>query len=335
MKKIYELLNDAEMNLDKYENQKLSDYEILKTKKRILEEIRKMNKRRKKIKVSIAVACACVFVNIGSVSVAAAMGLLPVPDSLKKVFGIDSEKEMEVANDIGSGLDVSAENCGYKITAEGVLKDSKHISVVYKVEKADGSSLDEKNRVCTNVNFGECKYDASLSGGLYDIVENSNNSESLEFYESLTFREDINDTMKVSFKDMRLCFGKEIIDVDGSWELEIPLKDMDNSQNFAHGQKIEIGKNKGRIDELVFSSIGYSIRITSSEELSKNDIIRSVDGTHILVLKDGKRIELGGGTWVQDNGDKTWSFCLSGFYGEIIRIEDIDRVILGDCEIVC
>lgn len=66
MKKIYELLNDAEMNLDKYENQKLSDYEILKTKKRILEEIRKMNKRRKKIKVSIAVACACIFVNIGN-----------------------------------------------------------------------------------------------------------------------------------------------------------------------------------------------------------------------------------------------------------------------------
>lgn len=47
MEDIYELLNNAEMNLKEFENQKLSDYESKIAKKQILKEVRKMKKSKK------------------------------------------------------------------------------------------------------------------------------------------------------------------------------------------------------------------------------------------------------------------------------------------------
>ena len=46
MNTIYELLNDAKMELEDYENQNLSDYEIHALKKQISKEIKTMNKKR-------------------------------------------------------------------------------------------------------------------------------------------------------------------------------------------------------------------------------------------------------------------------------------------------
>ena len=90
MNNIYELLNDAQINLEEYEEQNLSDYEIHKTKKKVLKEINRMNKKKLKWKTAVATACLCLVLGLGTVSVVA--GLLPIPESVKNVFGIKSNE---------------------------------------------------------------------------------------------------------------------------------------------------------------------------------------------------------------------------------------------------
>lgn len=333
MNNIYELLNDVQMNLDEYDDQKLSAFERKKIKKRILKEIKSMKDTHRKIRVSAVAGCALALIILSSIGLATATGVLP--KALKNVFGIDSTEKVQVANNIGGELNISAEDNGYKVTAEAVLSDDKNISIVYRIEKADGGPLDQDGRICTDVDFWDFHSDTTWEHARVDNVEQEYNADYIEYYTSFSYTEHVKKKEKISLGDMRLWFENDenSVEISGDWEFNIPLDTKDSSVvDLAEGQEITIGKNKATVEELMFSPLGYSITVTSTEEMTDNDVIKSVDGKALLCLKNGKKIQLDGGSWVQDNEDGTWSFVVNGTYEKLILPEDMDKVVIGEYE---
>ena len=331
MENIYELLNHAEMNLEEFENQKLSDYERKITKKQISKELRKMKNGRQAWRKTLiaAAACACVIIGMGTISVAA--GWLPIPDSFKTVLGISTDKELEVANIMGTSTDVVAEDNGYKVSAEGIIGDGKNMGIVFKIEKSDGSTLLDNGKVPTAVNFwvNNEDEDAFWSHAITDNVESSNNANCIEYYIAFTYMDNVEDKVFISLKDMQLWAGDERIDVSGKWEFDIPFEIQNSSVNLATGQKFEYGNSEGTIDELMISPIGFSVRVTTADKLSDSDFIDMPMEIH---LKNGEVVELKGGCGPEDNNDGTWSWREDGVYGNMILLDNVKSVVIGDTE---
>ena len=330
MENIYELLNHANMNLDEFENEKLSDYDSKIAKKQILKKIRKLEYSKKTwtMKLARIAACACVIIGMGTISVAA--GWLPIPDSFKTIFGINTDKELEVANTMGTATTVVAEDNGYKISAEGIIGDGKNMGTVFKVEKSDGSTLLDNGKVPTAVEFQEIN-DENDSGfhGITGSVDGSNSANSIEYYTALTYMDSVENHVLISLEDMELWVGDKKIDVSGKWEFDIPFEIRDVSVNLATGQKFEYGNSEGTLDELMISPIGFSVRVTTTEKLSGSDFI---DMPMELHLKSGEVVELICGSGPVDNNDGTWSWREDGVYGKMILLDNIKSVVIGDTE---
>lgn len=216
MENIYELLNNAEMNLEEFENQKLSDYESKIAKKKILKELRKKKNSKKTWRKALVAtaACACVIIGMGTISVAA--GWLQIPDSFKTIFGINTDEELGVADLMGTSTDVVAEDNGYKISAEGVIGDSKNMGIVFKVEKSDGSTLLDNGKVPTDVEFREIDEEKHSWGhAITGNVVSSNNANCIEYYITVTYIDSVEDNVFISLEDMQLWVDDERVDVSG------------------------------------------------------------------------------------------------------------------------
>lgn len=329
MEDIFELLNHAKMDLEEFENQKLSDYESKIAKKQILKEVRKMENSKKTWKKTVAAAaCVCVILGMGTVSVAA--GWLPVPDSIKTIFGINTDEELEVAGKMGTSTDIVAEDNGYKISAEGIIGDGKNIGIAFKIEKSDGSTLLDNGEVPEAVDFRPINdSDDSWSHGITGNVDGSNNANYIEYYIAFTYRDSVEDHVFISLEDMQLWAGDAQTDISGTWEFDIPFETQDLFVNLAKGQEFEYGNSKGTMDELMISPIGYSVRVTTADQLSDSDFIDMPMEIH---LKNGDVVELCGGCGPEDNDDGTWSWRSDGVYGNMILLDNMESVVIGDTE---
>lgn len=331
MEDIYELLNNAEMNLEEFENQKLSDYESKIAKKKISKEIRKMKNSKKTWKkiVAATAACACVIIGMGTISVAA--GWLPIPDSFKTILGINTDEELEVASKMGTSTDVVAEDNGYKISAEGIIGDGKNMEIVFKIEKSDGSTLLDNGEVPTAVEFQKGNNEAQpWLHGMTGNVDGSNNANCIEYYIAFTYKDSVEDNLFISLKDMQLWVGDEQTDISGKWEFDIPFEIQDySSVDLAAGQKFKYGNSEGTIDKLMISPIGFSVRVTTADKLSDSDFIDMPMEIH---LNSGEVIELNGGCGPEDNEDGTWSWREDGVYGKMILLDNVESVVIGDTE---
>lgn len=334
MNSIYELLNDAQINLEEYEEQTLSDYEIHKTKKKVLKEINRMSKKNLKWKTVVATACLCLLLGVGTVSAVA--GLLPIPQSIKTVFGIKSTEQLANAEKMGTTIDISSEDKGYKITAMGVIKDARHVCVTYRVEKADGSMLDEKGRKCTNVLFGETDSNGSWHSGEYNIVKQEYSPYYIDFYTTWNYYKETDKEIEVTLEKLGLCFDNEddvSSEVDGKWKFEIATDIEDSSIDICKGKKIKIGKSKGTIDEVKISPIGYSISVSLDEEISENEVIKAVDSQIWLYMKNGEKIQCSGGSILSHNRDGFFSFTEIGTFDKLTPISSMDKIVFDNCEI--
>lgn len=332
MKDIYELLNNAEMNLEEFENEKLSDYENKIAKKQISKELRKRKSSRHTWKKTLAAASVCICVIIGMGTISAAAGWLPIPDSFKAILGINTDEELDVANTMGTSTDVVAEDNGYKVSAEGLIGDGKNMGIVFRIEKSDGSTLLDSGEVPTAVDFEEINNgdeDHFWYHAVTESVTSNNNANYMEYYIAFTYEEHVEDNIFISLKDMQLWADDEKLDVLGKWELDIPFEIQDSSVNLATGQKFKYGNSEGTIDELMISPIGYSVKITTKDKLSDSDFIEIPIE---IQLKSGEVVELEGGSGPEVNDDGSWSWREDGVYGKIILLDNVKCVVIGDTE---
>ncbi len=133
-------------------------------------------------------------------------------------------------------------------------------------------------------------------------------------------------------QDECLRFGEEKIEIDGDWHFNLPLKPKDYSVDLADHQEVSYGKTTGKLEELKISPMAYSIKVSSSDELSDNKLIKYLENTGkmVLCLKNVKQIELGGDSWVTANQDGTWTFSVSGSFKNLILPKDMEKVMIGD-----
>ena len=335
MNNIYELLNDAHMNLEEYENQNLSDYDLRKLKKNISKEINSMNRKSLRRHIATVAACVCAVVCAGSISVMA--GLLPVPDAVKNVFAIQSDKQVESANKMGTTIDVESKSNGYLITANGVIKDARHICVTYRIEKVDGSRLDKNGRECVDAKVEEFDVDGYCFGGLSDIIEQKKSAYYIEFYTIFNYGEDIDKKIDISVQNLKLWFDDaddDYAEINGTWQFEIPTDIEDSSIDIANGEVLKFGRNEGKLEELRISPMGYYISVASSETSHDNDMVRGIDSQLVLYLKNGEQIELCGGSAAEykDGKDKVWNFTEIGTFEKLIPLEDMDKIVCGEYE---
>lgn len=347
MKDIYELLNDAQMDLEEFENygtescgtetpgnKKLSEYERIMVKKKVLKELQKkaiQNKKKAwKRALVTAAACACAIIGMGTVSVAA--GWMQIPGSFRLIFGIMTDEELKVANTMGSAIDIVAKDHGYKISAKGVIGDGKHMGVVFRIEKSDGSMLLANGEAPADVEFDMIKNGGRpwpyAASGKVGGAEHANY---MEYYLAFTYKGRAKDHEQISLEHMKLRDETGTVNVPGKWEFDIPFDIQDVSVELAAGQKFAYGNSEGTMDELRISPIGFSVKVTTSDPLAGSDFI---DMPMELRLKNGKTVELHGGCGPEDNDDGTWSWREDGVYGNIILFDSVECVVIGDTEFV-
>lgn len=327
---IYELFNDAEMNVEEFENQKLSDAERKFVKQQMKKEFRnrKRSKKRRIRTTGTAVACACIVIVISTSSAAA--GLLKLPESLMTILGIHTDEEYRVANTIGVPVHIMDEDHGYRISADGVIGDGKNAGIIFKIEKSDGSALLDRGEVPATVEFREIDNgDHSWLHAEAGTVEGSNRADCIEYYLTFTYRDIVKDQILISLEDMQLQAEGQQFRVFGKWEFDIPFGIRDVSVDLAAGQKFRYGNSEGSIEELRISPFGFSVRIMTSDPLSDSDFIDIPMEIH---KKNGEVAALDGGCGPEDHEDGTWSWKADGAYEQMMLLEDMECVVIGDTE---
>lgn len=336
MSKLYQLLNKVSVNTEKYGEQKLSEPETKRIKNKVLREIRNREKQNKTKWTPLLKACACtvLVLGVGGAGIAAARGQLP--QEIKKLFGVHSEKEIQTANHMGKSVHVTAKDAGIKITAEGVMRDARHVGIVYKIEKSDGSTLAKNGLKCTGAEFEEsdCKSDTGTlwTSGSEDCFAQEENRYSIKYYTIFNYGEKIGKNLLVTLSGLRLRFENNqtfYVDMEGNWSFRITADCKDSSVDFAQGQEIQVGKEKAKLKEFSVSPMGYYFEISSKEKFNGNKLIKAIDGNVSLYLKNGDKITLDGSSAPVLREDGTWSFVIVGTFDKLILTDDLDKVVIG------
>lgn len=340
MKELYELLNEVQIDLNEYDDSTLSEFENKRIKKRLFNNLSRKSQGRKIIKTQFSKVCACaaIVLCLSSISVAAATGVLT--EGIKTLFHIDSMEKEKVASDMTSTAGMVSENKGYKITAESVMRDKKHICIVYAVEKSDGSSLDKTGKNCLNVDFWDfnCEDNKGNSWCAGDVGKLDQKVETNTIRYATTFICDakMDKKINVTLNDLRLWFeGDESeVDIEGDWKFSIPTDYDDCSVNLAKNQKLEFVGAQANLEELTISPMGYYLSVGIKDKLDSDKIIRKMESSDYiyLQLKNGDKISLEGASSSVVNDDGTWSFRVYGTFDRLILLEEMDKAVIGEEE---
>lgn len=333
MANMYELFNSVDMDLKEYENQQLSDYELHKLKKDVKKKLKMRNSGSIRKKGIVVAACFCAVFGISTVSAVA--GLLPVPESIRNVFGIQSTEQIQLSQDMGRTLDIESVSEGYRITATGVLKDASNICVTYRIEKADGSTLNKDGKDCSDAAIMYLDTKQDWLGGASGIIKGENSPYYIDIYTIFNYDSSIRDNMSLSLQKLNLWFDQdedEHTQIDGTWTFKIPTDMTDSSIEIASKKAIQLGKNEGTLERLNVSPMGFYFCVTSDEELDQNELITGSDGQMWLYLKNGDKIRLDGASAVKEISNKQWSFIQTGTFDQFITIDEMDKIVLGEYE---
>lgn len=337
MKELYESFNDLRIDLDAYDHNQLSELENKRIKKELLHRIDAEKKEKRRWKFSYAKACACIVCVLcfGSITVAAATGALT--EGLKTLFRVDSPKKEQVANEMSSSATLSAVNNGIQITAESVMRDSKHIGIVYTIKRTDGRALDSKKRKCLDAAFHDfdCKdtLGTECNSGEMGTMKQTLDAKSIQCYTIFNFDVTGKKKIHITLSDLQLCFNKNEgnVETKGSWKFVLSTDYKDCSVSLANGQTLKIANQKANLEELSISPMGYYFKIHSKAAFNSNKIISEIEKKNIhLYLKNGKKIPLDGASAPTINDDGTWSFRINGTFDRLILLEEMDKIVVAN-----
>lgn len=333
MSELYRLLNNVSADPEEYEGKSLSELETKRIKKTVLREISNRKKQKKTAGLSLLKACVCavLVLSVGGIGIAAASGRLPM--ELRNLFHIDSAKKLQTADKMGKALSISAEDAGIRITAEGVMRDQKHVGIVYKIERMNGGTLDPKGRKCTGVEFDALKCidsdDNRSMSGSQDILKQEESADYVRYYTVFDYDKEVNEKLQITMSDMKLWFGgrqESGTEFNGNWSLNISTGYKDCSVELASGQELQFGKEKATLEELSVSPMGYYLEISSKESFEHRKWIKKVDGRISLYLKNGDVIALDGSNGPVIPDDGTWSFRIRGNFDKMILLDEMEKI---------
>ncbi|MBE5959106.1 MAG: hypothetical protein E7254_09645 [Lachnospiraceae bacterium] len=175
MKDIYEMLNDVDMNIEEYDNQKLSEYETQKIKKQISKEIQGMNSK-KLIKPAVAVA-ACAAVAVGVINIPNIPSLNRTENMSKTA---DNTKTPDLISEVRNHfvLQVNAQT----------LDDTNGVAITNHGGREYGGICSDNDVVayisefpisCEGENIKEITY--SITGATFDVSTNTDDAVLLDY----------------------------------------------------------------------------------------------------------------------------------------------------------
>lgn len=274
MKNLYKQLNDIDIDVSKFEEIEVTEFEKAQYKKDLKN---KVSKSKSKIWVKYA-AAVCLSLGIGTASI---VGLsyttfaqdIPIINSIIKIFS-DKEKTLADAEEFVEPLNMVVESNGTTITINESLFDSNKFTVGYTIETAKdlGDDIQLKGE------FTLKGHDYSLHQGdfhrLEKVGENQYVGLSIATLPINTSLQEANfefNIAKISSEDQ-----KETI--DGNWNFNLHAKATENTAHNVHGVSLkdDLSIQINQITYTPFSfTINYKEVIKNQELIEKWDLIAS------------------------------------------------------------
>ena len=301
--------------------------------------------------IAAAVAVVVVLVAGGGIAYATG-GLVTLQQAFDDVFN-GPPARTEVADTIGHPVDAVASSNGITVSADAVIGDATHLTVVYSVVRDDGEPFDTSGDVDGKLAymFRTEEVEPGFHGGGFDSMLGSiyfydANPEdpAIQMVQQMEFSGEaslIGKTARVNLRDlMQIGETEEQTQVyEGSWSLKFELNYGDSSIHFPAGQTFNLDGMTATVDSITVSPIAFTIAYTVDEAMPDFDepsgqmsdefsaaMDRYLDIGDVSVhLADGTVFTQGsnmGGSMARD-GDV--EHCETGFFFE--RIIDTDDVI--------
>ncbi|MFR9542928.1 DUF4179 domain-containing protein [Bengtsoniella intestinalis] len=314
----------------------------------LMKNVKENANKNKVIKFSKLSKVSVIAASLALVSVTAfATGILPpVTEILSPIFG-GSVGQTEIIEQIGRPIGASDTDKGVTITAEAIIGDKNNVCVVFKVAQEDGSPLELPDFVNyedlvvsgTGVIFtqlggthGNSRFELGEDGH-YRVIQYISSDDDMPFGENVT----------ASFEDLGYWGDDNKIHtlVDGTWKMKFELNYEDTSITIDVGESFVKEDVAFTVNSLTISPVGLLVDYTfdktptlstesgQSTDLQKEEYALYNELGIVLTMQDGTKLEFssGGGGSVQDGYTLAHK---SGTFDEIIPLEEIDSITVGD-----
>lgn len=352
-KKMYDLLNNVDIDFDQYEEIPLSSEEKETIKSQVLKEIGNMkdNKKRKEIswpakRMIAAVVCMVILIT-GTVGASASGYFGQVSEVFKNVFHLD-DKTAKVADEEGSMIDKSVTDNGIKITLDAILGDSYNIAFVYTIQKEDGTAFDHMtDKVLSNNEMmfeEEDIFIDQISGFTGDsyFYDADKKDHAFQYVRLSKCDQKIKKGMTVNIKLKNLIYydnEKDKLLTKGEWKFKVPLQYENQSKNVASDQTFEVDNICFKINNLSISSLGIHFDCdTDNEDVNRNPekYMKTFDkiDTMKLTFKNGKTMICDNfGSYASADENDNIIYSLTTIFDKMIDIDQLDYITIQGVKI--
>lgn len=356
-KKMYELLNNVDIDFDQYEEIPLSSEENKAVKSRILKEIGNMNDNKKRKKISwpakrmIAAVLCMVILITGTVGASASGYFGQVSEAFKNVFHLN-DKTSKVADEEGSMIGKSVTDNGIKITLDAVLGDSYNVAFVCTIQKEDGTAFehltdddlsnDEMIFEEEDISIDKISGFIGESSGESYFYDADKKDHAFQYVRLSKCDQKIKKgmTANIKLKNLR-CYDNENdkLFAKGEWKFKVPLQYENQSKNIASEQTFEVDNICFKIKNLSISSVGIHFDcVTDNENVNHNPekYMRTFDkiDTMKLTFKNGKTMICDNfGSYASEDENDNTMYSLTKIFDKMINMDQLDYITIQGVKI--
>ena len=297
--------------------------------------------------IAAAAAVVAVFVVGGGIAYATG-GLVTLQQAFDDIFN-GPPARTEVADKIGHPVDAVASSNGITVSADAVIGDATHLTIVYSVVRDDGEAFDTRGDVdgrlpymfrTEDIDAGRFE---SMLGSIYFYDANPEDA-AIQMVQQLEFSGNdslVGKTARVNLRDlMRVGETEEqTVTHKGEWALKFELNYEDASIKLPAGQTFSLNGMTATVDSIMVSPIAFTVAYTVDEAMPdfdepsgkmSDELSAAMDrylgiGDVSVIMADGTVYTQGtngGGSMVRDGNVE---HCDTGFFFE--RIIDVDEVV--------
>ena len=299
----------------------------------------------------LAIAGICLSIITAGTAVAHAAGVLkPVSEVFREIFHLEKETA-EIAEEVGSSLNISDTSGDVSITADAILGDSYNFAVVFSIQKKDGTAFkkadmqalaDEQNNVVgfRQMHITAEKITGNRRGNFRFYDANPDDSSYQMLYTCATETgNNIGTQVTAAFTDFGYHDSSHnfVPIAEGNWEITFPLNYEDSSRHFGTDKKIKQDGKTITVEKAYISPVGFhvNLEVKNLKTKEKLDEITNIV-KHLplqLVLTDGKNIDLNkknNGLTILKEDSNSAVVSYGNTFQEIIPIEQMESLRIGD-----
>lgn len=283
MKDIYELLNDADIDLSQYDGAELSDVEKKRAKKRLHQNIKLKDSSLIKFSKGIA-AVLCVFTISGFVlfksSPTFAVGIPVVGNIIKHITGYDYEEFDKYTSVINKAVDKN----GVKVTLDEVMLDKNELRIASTFKSDDKFKGKSVLTLHPEVYINGKKL--NVGGGGTKLVTDDNTYLTVDSLDIHDVKVPTDISMKVIYDEIQIIDekGKDEKKITGPWEYEFNVSKSEiekNTKVIKLNNSVAVSDVKMDLKELSITPLTTNLSYKFKGETPANFIIKDDKGNEL------------------------------------------------------